>query len=345
VFKALKLIKDVPPSRLGFIRRCEEEIMNLVDNKFGGSSKLKIDLNKLWSCIPIKEVRNNQKTVEMYIGTSRYLELLNSIFSENIISSRFLISQFNEVIQILKFERHGYNIELSDNFVFKVLQFNFLLLFFKKLKLTEEPEMTVITKIDVNIVQDMIPEQILDYWNDLEIYGDDQKKSLFLLGYMIGEIGISQSSKEIKNKPVLNKINFQGMGVEKLIRLANEIPEKLRQYGKLNYNENINTAFRILFESNLKNWKLSNQENVFYVLSGYSYSNYISWNRYKKSIEELFMKKLEKIGKLKKEGVGVEFHEKLLDEAKGMIYGEVKDYRKARDLLIQISIDNKEVEL
>lgn len=343
-FKALKLIKDVPPSRLSFIQRCEEEIMNLVNNNFEGNPQLKIDLNKLWSCIPAKEVKNNQKMVEKYIGTSRYLELLDSIFSGNMINTQFLISQLNEAIQILKFERDGYNIKLSDNLAFKVLQLNFLLLFFKKLNLIEGLKMASIPKIDINIIQDMIPEQILDYWNNLEIYEDNQRKALFLLGYMMGEIGISQSSKEIKNKPILNKINFQGMGIEKLIRLSNEIPEKLRQYGKLSYNENINTAFRILFESNIENWKLSNQENVFYVLSGYSYSNYISWIRYKKSTEELLLKKSEIINKLKNDEVNVELYDKLLIDAKNLIYGERKDYRKAREFLAQISIDDKKVE-
>jgi CRISPR-associated protein Csh1 len=343
-FKALKLIKDVPPSRLSFIQRCEEEIMSLVNNKFEGNSQLIIDLNKLWSCIPSKEVRNNQKKVEKYIGTSRYLEVVDSIFSGNIINVQFLISQFNEAIRILKYERDGYNIKISDNFALKMLQLNLLLLFFKRLNLIEGLKMSSTSKIDINIIQDMIPEQILDYWDNLEIYEDNQRKALFLLGYMIGEVGISQSSKEIKNKPILDKINFQGMSIEKLIRLANEIPEKLRQYGKLSYNENINTAFRILFESNIEKWKLSNQENVFYVLSGYSYSNYVSWIRYKKSTEDLLLTKSEIIDKLKHGQVNTEIYGKLLTEAKNLIYGERKDFRKARELLTQISIDDKKVE-
>lgn len=343
-FKALKLIKDVPPSRLNFIQRCEEEIMSLVNNNFEGNPQLIIDLNKLWSCIPAKEVKNNQKIVEKYIGTSRYLELLDSIFSKNMINIQFLISQLNEAVRILKFEKDGYNIKLSDRFALKVLQLNFLLLFFKKLNLIEGLKMSGISKIDTNIIQDMIPEQILDYWDNLEIYEDNQRKALFLLGYMIGEVGISQSSKEIKNKPILNKINFQGMSIEKLIRLANEIPEKLRQYGKLSYNENINTAFRIIFECELAKWKLSSQENVFYVISGYSYSNYISWIRYKKITEELLLTKSEVIDKLKNSQVNTEIYEKLLTEAKNWIYGERKDFRKARELLTQISIDNKKVE-
>lgn len=344
-FKVLKLIKDVPPCRLDRIRNYEEEIAHLVDDKFEGAPKFKIDLNKLWSCIPAKEVRTKQKKVESYAGTSRYLDLLDSIFSQNKINNRFVIAQFIETIQILKFERDGYNIKYSDNFVSKIIQLNFLLLFFKKLNLIEGFEMANINETDIFTIQDLIPEEILDYWNNIEIYDSNQKKSLFLLGYMIGEIGISQSSKDIKNKPILNKINFQGMGIEKLIRLANEVPEKLRQYRKFSYNENINTVFRILFESNLKNWNLSNQENVFYVLSGYSYLNYILWNRSKKNAEELFDEKFEKISNLKNEGDDVESFERMLYEARNLIYGEKKEYKRAINLLKQIYLGETEVKL
>lgn len=349
-FKVLKLIKDISPYRLKIIRLNLDKINSLIKNEYENVSELKLDLNKIWNCIPI---RGKQGDSGGYEGTSRYLSLLDSIFSNRKINTQFLISQFNEVIQILKFERPGYNIKIPEknarfsdefNFVFKVLQLNLLLLFLKNLNLLEGFNMLNTTQIDLSSVQNMIPEQILQYWNNVEIYEDDQKKSLFLLGYMIGEVGISQSSQEIKNKPILNKINFQGMSTEKLVRLANEVPEKLKQYGKLNYNENINTAFRIIFESNLRNWKLSNQENVFYVLSGYSYLNYILWKN-KKKIKELFIKKSEQINKLKEDNVNVENYEKLLSEAKDLIFGKFKDYKKAKELLAKIYVDEKEVEI
>jgi CRISPR-associated protein Csh1 len=335
---------------LKIIRSNFEKISNLIKTQYENDSELKLDLNRIWNCIPIK---GKQGDSGGYEGTSRYLNLLDSIFSGRKTYTQFLISQFNEVIQILKFEKPGYNIKVPDknanfsnqfHFINKILQLNFLLLFLKNLNLLEGFDVPNTTQINFVLVQDMIPEQILNYWNNVEIYEDEQKKSLFLLGYMMGEIGISQSSQEIKNKPILNKINFQGMSTEKLIRLANEVPEKLKQYRKLNYNENINTAFRILFESNMKNWKLSNQENVFYVLSGYSYSNYLLWKR-KKNIKDLFTNKFERVNKLKEEKVNVETYEKLLNEAKDMIFGEFKDYKKAKEILAKIHIDEKEAEI
>lgn len=340
-FKILKLMKDVSPSRIEIIRSNLNEISNLIESKYENNPKLKLDLNRIWSCIPIKVKKG---TSGKYEGTSRYLSLLDSIFSDTRIQNQTLISQFNEITQIIKFERPSYNIEFSDksSFTNKVLQLNFLLLFLRNLNLLEESHMINETEIDVSLVQDMLPKQILHYWKDVKIYDDNQKKSLFLLGYMMGEIGRWQSSQDIKNKPILNKITFQGMSTEKLIRLANEVFEKLKQYRILISNEKINSAFRILFESDIKQWTLSNQENVFYVLSGYSYwtySNYISWNMYKKNTEELFKAKLEAVNKLKDKKVNVESHEKLLSEVKKLIYGEIKDYKKAKEILTEISID------
>ena len=139
----------------------------------------------------------------------------------------------------------------------------------------------------------LLPKNILDYFMDLEIYTDRQKQALFLIGYLIGEIGSKQShTSDTKKKPILNKINFQGMDYQKLMRLTNDIFEKLNQNKILSFNENIFSAAKKLLDSNV-HWKLSNQENVFYVLSGYSFSNYMTRKRSKDN----YNNKLEKAEK------------------------------------------------
>ena len=142
-FKILKLIKDVPPSRRDFIRDKAQEIDNLVDGNYGGNRNLKIHLNRIWSCIPIKSDNS---------GASRYLSVIDSIFSDKKIDYNFLINQFMDVIRINYFRRPGTNIkgykngrsvELSDKqlefsdidrlMINKILQLNLLLLLFSKL--------------------------------------------------------------------------------------------------------------------------------------------------------------------------------------------------------------------
>lgn len=127
---------------------------------------------------------------------------------------------------------------------------------------------------NIGKIENMLPKEILGYWNSIEMYRDDCKKALFLLGYLIGKVGSAQSIAGHKKKPILDKVNFQGMGAEKLKRLTGDVLEKMRQNNILQYNENIYSALKILIDSNIARWVLSNQENVFYVLSGYAFSNY-----------------------------------------------------------------------
>ena len=201
-----------------------------------------------------------------------------------------------------------------------------------------------VNNVNKGKIQDMISKEILNYWDDIKIYEDDCKRALFLLGYQIGEIGRKQTEKDIKKKPILNKLNFQGMGTEKLARLTNDVLEKLKQYDILQYNENAYSALKMLIDTNISGWKLSNQENVFYVLSGYAFSNYSGWQRYVKSIEEKIKQKEAEIQRAKKDGKDFTEQERLLDESKKLFYGEEKDYKRTNEILKSIKMTKKEVE-
>jgi CRISPR-associated protein Csh1 len=340
-FKILKLIKDVPPSRLDFIRRGEENIISLVDDNYGGNKDLKIDLNRIWGCIPIKTGDGGS-----YSGYSRYLDIIDAIFSDKRIDYNFLINQFTEVIKIIEFERGGYNILTKQAFTDKILQLNFLLLFFNKLKVLGGLNMAGMSNTTIGEVgESLLPKEILDYWSNVVLYGDEQRKALFLLGYLVGEIGNAQSGAGHKKKPILDKINFQGIGADKLMRLANDVLEKLRQYDRLQYNENTYSVLKSLIDNSIGKWNLSNQENVFYVLSGYAFSNYSGWQRYVKGIEEKMKQKGSEIQTAREGGKDISEQERLLDEAKKLFYGAEKDYKKVNELLKKIEIPNRDKEV
>jgi CRISPR-associated protein Csh1 len=118
-----------------------------------------------------------------------------------------------------------------------------------------------------------VPEEITKFWIDIGTY-DDPRKALFLLGYIVGNVGNKQYKSGHKTKPILNKINFQGMNIQTIIRLTNDIFEKLSQYKILGYNEAIFHQYKRLVDIYSSDWPLNNQENVFYILSGYSFSTY-----------------------------------------------------------------------
>ena len=91
---------------------------------------------------------------------------------------------------------------------------------------------------------------------------------------MIAEIGNAQYRKG-GSKPILGKITFQGMNKGKLKRLINEVFEKLIEYKLLSLNNEKKFAqCKWLMDKQIDHWPLSDQDNVFYVLSGYAYSTY-----------------------------------------------------------------------
>lgn len=326
-FKILKLIKDVPPSRLDQITEKEDEISNLVNKNYNGHKTLKIALDQIWFCIPVKKDKQGGKKA----GYLRYLDIIDAVFSGEMVDYDFLINQFTEVLKIIYYEREGYNIWTNQDFVKKILQMNFLFLFLKKINCLGGFNMTGIKNVNGKNVDEMIPKEIQQYWNDLGTYEDDSRKGLFLLGYLIGEIGKAQKSKGIDKKPILNKITFQGMGREKLLRLVNEIFEKLSQYDRLKYNENIFSASQLLVDGNINEWKLSDQENVFYTLSGYAFSNFLGYQKYVNGLWDKIARIDAEINTLKKEGKDVKNEADLLDKAKKAIVE--KEYKEVNEIL------------
>src|SRR3972149_5163149 len=189
-FKVLKLIKDVPPSRLTLINNKEFQIDQLIKESYKDNKIFKIDLRSIYYAIPISD--ND-------VAYSKFLEVLDAIFSDRKIDYSFLIDQFAEIIRIIHFAQNG---------------------------------------------------------------------------YIVGNVGNRQYKSGHETKPILNKINFQGMNIQTIIRLTNDIFEKLAQYKILGYNETIFHQYKRLVDIYSNDWPLNNQENVFYILSGYSFSTY-----------------------------------------------------------------------
>jgi len=193
-----------------------------------------MDLNKIGRCMPLKRKKTGEQ-----LGSARYLEIIDSIFLGRELDCSSLIDQFMEVARILKFERKGYNVSNEGKLEDKLLQQNFLLTFLKKMEILGGEKMEEKNTAGGEC-GGKIPEEIEGYWHDVGIYSDNRKKALFLLGYLVGEIGREQSSGRDRGKePILEKINFQGMGREKILRLKNDVFVGLKNYRLLQYDEGI----------------------------------------------------------------------------------------------------------
>lgn len=102
---------------------------------------------------------------------------------------------------------------------------------------------------------------------------NEQQTAMFLLGYLIGEVGNAQYKRSVDGqKPILNKINFNGVDKNKIIRLTRDVFARLKQEKILIYNEVIFQEYKRLLDSNLNCWELDKDENLFYILSGYAYA-------------------------------------------------------------------------
>ncbi len=121
----------------------------------------------------------------------------------------------------------------------------------------------------MDLQQLSVPEDVRDYC--LEMNYSEPALALFVLGLLIAEVGNQQSRERDGKKPILNKVNFNGMDKARIIRLSNEIVKKLREYKVLKYNEGLYQVHKNLLEKTLVNWNLNKQNALFYLLSGYAY--------------------------------------------------------------------------
>ena len=257
----LKLIKDVPPSRIEEIHEAQNRLLALIKERHGRPIYM-VDLRKLYYLFPIKVDRTRTPK------SLRFLEIIDSIFTVRKINYSSLIGDFMETIRIIRFSREGYNISTSSNIENVLISMNYALKFFEDINILKH---TGGEKISENSQSSNIKKEILDFWSNSEVYKNEQRQAAFLLGTLIGAVGNAQFLEGHETKPILNKINFQGIGKRNLLRLASEVFEKLKEYKRLSiYTERIFFEFTKRVNSKEK-WELTNEETVFYVLSGYAF--------------------------------------------------------------------------
>ena len=120
----------------------------------------------------------------------------------------------------------------------------------------------------------MLNESSTDFGDKVEEFFkrtgySNSQKALFYLGRMLNTIAYQQTVKGHKSKPILNKLNFNGMDKKEIITLQYDLFEKARQYGIVDKIEFDNARFTEYFDYN--NWSMKPEESLFFILSGYSF--------------------------------------------------------------------------
>ncbi|MBC7076119.1 MAG: TIGR02556 family CRISPR-associated protein [Syntrophomonadaceae bacterium] len=262
--KILRLIKDVKPSFFEKLAEVETDLNRKVETYFSGRYKYKKGLEKIYYLTPIRLKRGN------YSSFRDLLSLYDALFTGHMVEKRRIIGSLTKCFAIVFYEHEGFNIrDKKENLHYKVLDGMFFLEFLQKMGCLEGGG-------EVNYGGLDLKEELCSFMENMGY--DEMHAAMFLLGYLVGEVGNAQyrrlknSGGEGNYKPVLNKINFNGIDKSKLMRLRSEIFNKLRQEKILPYNERVFAVCSQLMDKNINNWKLNKDENLFYLLSGYAYA-------------------------------------------------------------------------
>jgi len=266
-FKIFTIIKDIPDERLDYIRETYYNYMKEIREKFPWLENVRLkNLEEIYWLIPLRYSKADRKIIDI----PKITELFDSILSNHPINKNFLIREFwlgakakyfkNQSYQIVSSAHNETQLDTDKKLMEYILKTHQLLALLRKLKLINGGKIMEL---------DGIPEEFMEYLKKVNF--NEKQTALFLLGTLIGDIGSKQS--KYRSKPILNKINFQGMSFNRILVLSNEVYEKLKQEKLLQYTEKelIYEKAKELFDKNLNNWNLKPHENVYFLLSGYAF--------------------------------------------------------------------------
>ncbi len=254
-FKVLKLIEDVPPYRLRIINRTINEVQSKAVNLLGESKDWYVGFSPMGELLSIRRQGNP-------VHYKAVLDFYEALLHNDVVEYKPLLKRFVET-----FKHNAFKPSYSEeSLVHLILQSNLLLRILGNLQLLKGGDFTKMKIEDLGL-----PDNIKAYLREIGL--DERRGALFLLGYLVGEIGYQQYLRGSPKKPILDKITYQGMGLTKLIRLCSDVFDKLRQYKILDAeHEQIHGIMKKLFDRNISQWGLADYENVYWVISGYAFS-------------------------------------------------------------------------
>jgi CRISPR-associated protein Csh1 len=280
-FSILETIEDVPTLRFVKVMRI------LAEKTFDMEHQLReFSIGQIYRIIP---VRTNKKGEQLDIGN--VLSLYKALLLGEQIRSAALINYAADALdkgmrQLNKDKADNYqNMGLRyyaggrEDFFIKRIIMSYLVLIetCQQLNILDKPVFdfngeganhldkinTASEKVNVSI------EAMEKFLDDRKF--DKEARALFYLGVLINRVAIAQLEKEHKKKPVLKKIQFQGMKSKEVYRLYLDVLEKLQQYDRFSlFAEAVLNRLHYYGSFNHTEM-LGERENVFFIMSGYAY--------------------------------------------------------------------------
>ncbi|MEM0506204.1 MAG: type I-B CRISPR-associated protein Cas8b/Csh1 [Thermosphaera sp.] len=269
-FNLVSFVQDVPVTRLGILRDKMKKMTERAQELLKGDQRIwNLGFNEIAEIYPLEAEKGG--------GPREYRSLIE-LFNSILLALKYPYEQLiSKAILLARIHRYGsytgYNIRKPKGntdtaMCIGILKYNLLIRMLRDLDAVEAAH----TDFSTEHVTEQLPDKINDWFSEMGY--PDFARALFLLGYLVGEVGRAQYNKEDKKKSILNKIDFYGMNRERVIELANIILKSLRDYRLLQYNEVLYYNMKVLLDKHLSELERDPVENVYYILSGYAFSTY-----------------------------------------------------------------------
>ncbi|MBA1336533.1 MAG: CRISPR-associated protein, Csd1 family [Firmicutes bacterium] len=261
--KIQRLIKDINPSVFERIGKAIFYAISDMKQSVSDNLKVFLGLETVYYMIPTR-VKKGQ--------TAEFRDVLNlydAIFTSKRVNRQHIISNIVNGVKVIALGKEGYNLSQHEKGIeFYIIRSNAFLRFLEHLGCLKEGSA-------MNVSELSIKDKLKNYIGTMGY--NEQQSAMFILGYLIGEIGNAQHKRLDGEKPILNKLNFNGIDKAKVKRLVNDVYNKLNQEKsndkKLRvYHETEYFELKKLLDANFHSWKLNKSENLFYILSGYSFA-------------------------------------------------------------------------
>ena len=277
-FKTMEVIKDVSKFHFQNVLEAFKEIHwefgrleNVVDwpsvmKTYGDDSRL--NLYSVYRVIPVRKNKEKKNIA---------LQLFKTILEQRRVEKDLLFDLFSELILCHYYGRYGSYTNIQDysqkgarnrqqyftwairDSVFKYLAFIQVLKQLNLIDMEQEHE-TVPAEEAVNNFE----QKIEHFFKRMDF--NHQQKAMFFLGRMLNAVAYLQQGK---NKTVIDKVNYNGMDRDDIVRLRVDLFEKAKQYGKPEKVVFSDSHFGQHF--NFEHWAMNPQEAVFFILTGFSF--------------------------------------------------------------------------
>ncbi len=208
--------------------------------------------------------------------TNQALSIFSSILEQRKIRKEILMEHFTELVLCHRYGRYkayqninayteNFDVQIRD----AVFHYTALIQALRSLNLLQLME-----EIQVTENLEPIEETLSDYQQKIEKFFTDMnynqaQKALFYLGRALNTIAYTQSSKGHDKKPVMNKLNYNGMDKDDIVRLRCDLAEKAKQYSVVPKTDYSFSHFSEYFDYN--QWNTKPKEALFFILTGYSF--------------------------------------------------------------------------